>query len=306
MIALVTGGTGFVGQAVLRQLCAAGHQPRLLARRPDAPPVRALAERWGAEVRAGDVLEAATLAPALAGAEAVIHLVGIISEVGRQTFENLHPIATGNVLTAARQAGVERFVHMSALGTRPDAVTRYHRTKWAAEERLRGSGLAWTIFRPSLIYGPGDQFVNRFAKMARRSPVLPVFGSGRGRLQPVAVDIVARCFVAAVDQPRTVSRTFHLCGPERLTMVEILRTILDVLGLKRRVVRVPMGLGLALAAVLEVVCPNWLQRASPLTREQLRMLQEDNTGDPQAAVELSGRASPSFRDGIAAYLKPAA
>ena len=99
--------------------------------------------------------------------EAVVHLVGIISEVGQNTFENVHPRGTENIVAAARAADVTRFIHMSALGTRPNAASRYHQSKWAAEEIVRRSGLAWTIFRPSIIYGPGDGFVNLFARMSR-------------------------------------------------------------------------------------------------------------------------------------------
>src|SRR5207237_1119041 len=108
---------------------------------------------------------------------AVIHLVGIISKVGRNTFENVHTQGTQNIVTSAREAGIKRFVHMSALGSRANAVSRYHQSKWAAEEAVRRSGLDYTIFRPSIIYGPKDHFVNLFDKMARFSPVLPVMGS---------------------------------------------------------------------------------------------------------------------------------
>ena len=110
--------------------------------------------------------------------DAVIHLVGIISEVGRSTFEDIHISGTRNIVMTAQKAGIKRFVHMSALGARPNSVSRYHQSKWTAEEIVRGSGLDYTLFRPSIIYGPGDHFVNLFARMARFSPVLPVMGQG--------------------------------------------------------------------------------------------------------------------------------
>lgn len=305
MQVLVTGGTGFVGRAVLAALAEAGHRARILVRRPAAPRVRALAERFPVEVVAGDVLAPDTLRAAMPGCEAVVHLVGIISEVGRNTFENAHTVATRNVVAAARVGGVERLVHMSALGTRPNAVSRYHQTKWAAEEAVRASGLNWTIFRPSLIYGAEDHFTNLFATLARWSPVLPVMGPGTGRLQPVSVQAVALAFVRALTEPAAVGRTFDLCGPERLTFEEVLDTILEVTGRRRWKLHVPLGLARFQAFVLELVFPRLLRRAAPLNRDQLVMLQEDNVGDPAPANALLRLPVESFRDGLSRTLQRA-
>ena len=134
MKVLVTGATGFVGREIVRQLRAAGHTIRILARNPRSPAAQEAVSRWEVEVYPGDVLEAASLEVALAGVDAVIHLVGIISELGNSTFENVHVGGTRNLVAAAQQAGVRRFVHMSALGSRPKAASRYHQSKWAAEE----------------------------------------------------------------------------------------------------------------------------------------------------------------------------
>lgn len=303
MKVLVTGGTGFVGRAVLAALTEAGHGVRVLVRRPDSARVRELVGRFGVEPVTGDVLAPERLRAAVSGCEAVIHLVGIISEVGRNTFENAHTEATQNVVAAARAGGVGRLVHMSALGTRPDAVSRYHQTKWAAEEAVRGSELAWTIFRPSLIYGAEDQFTNRFARLARWSPVLPVPGSGRGRLQPVSVEAVALAFVRALGEPAAIGRTFDLCGPERLTFEEVLDAILAATGRRRWKVHVPLGLARGAARVLEGVFPRLLGQGAPLNRDQLVMLQEDNVGDPSPANELFRLPVETFREGLARYLK---
>ncbi len=303
MKVLVTGGTGFVGRAVLAALAEAGYGARVLVRRPGAARVRELVGRFGFEPVPGDVLAPETLRAAAGGCGAVIHLVGIISEVGRNTFENAHSVATRNVVAVARSAGVARLVHMSALGTRPDAVSRYHQTKWAAEEAVRGSGLAWTIFRPSLIYGAEDHFTNLFARLARWSHVLPVPGPGRGRLQPVSVEAVALAFVRALSEPAAVGRTLDLCGPERLTLNEVLDAILAVTGRRRWKVHVPLGLARGVARVLEGVFPRLLGRAAPLNRDQLVMLQEDNVGDPAPANELFRLPAETFREGLARYLK---
>jgi NADH dehydrogenase len=179
MKVFVTGATGFVGQEVVRQARQGGHSLRILARNACAPAVREVVSTSGAEVHAGDVLDARSLQSGAQGMDAVIHLVGIISEVGRSTFANIHTQGTQNVVTAALGSDAKRFIHMSALGTRSGAASRYHRTKWAAEEIVRRSGCDFTIFRPALIYGPKDNFVNLFARIARVSPVLPVMGSSR-------------------------------------------------------------------------------------------------------------------------------
>ena len=124
---------------------------------------------------------------------------------------------TVNVLEAAKKAGVKRYLHMSALGTRPNARSRYHQTKWAAEEAVRKSGLAWTIFRPSMIYGPHDISINVLAKLLRRSPFVPIFGKGTARIQPISIENVAKCFVAAIKNDETIGKTYDLAGPEAFT-----------------------------------------------------------------------------------------
>lgn len=296
MKVLVTGGSGFVGREIVRQLVAAGHSPRILARgvKPPAGPL---------ETVRGSVLEPGSLAAACAGCEAVIHLVGIISEVGEQTYERVHDEGSGHLLAAAKAAGVPRFVHMSALGTRPNAAARYHRSKWAAEERVRASGLAWTIFRPSLIYGPGDGFVNLFVRLSRWSPVLPVIGSGSGLVQPVPVADVARCFVGALNEPATIGQTFDLCGPDRLAFREVLAEILKALRRRRALVSLPLPLARLQARLLEGIFPTLLRRAPPLNRDQIVMLGEDNVGDPEPAARLLGFAPAPFRDSLRQLLK---
>jgi uncharacterized protein YbjT (DUF2867 family) len=302
MNVLVTGGTGFVGQVVVRHLHEAGHRVRLLARNPKGATAQHLAERFQAELHAGDLVGGEGVLPALAGMDAIIHLVGIISEVGSQTFESVHAGATQTVLDAARASGVRRLVHMSALGARPGAVSRYHQTKYAAEELVRGSDMIWTIFRPSLIYGPGDGFVNLFARLSRFSPVVPVIGSGRSRFQPVSVEVVARCFVGALSEPRAEGKTFDVCGVEALTLDEMVEIILRVTGRRRWRVRLPVAVARVQAACLERLYPMVLRRAPPLNRDQIIMLEEGNVGDGQPARDLFGLVDPPFAVGTAAYL----
>jgi uncharacterized protein YbjT (DUF2867 family) len=302
MKVLLTGATGFVGWEVAQELAAAGHHLRVLARNGGSRSVQELAKRYGAEIRVGDVTAPETLRAALERAEAVIHLVGIISEVGESTFENVHTRGTANLVVAAQRAGVRRFVHMSALGTRPGARARYHQSKWAAEEIVRHSGLDYTIFRPSLIFGAHDHFVNLFAGLIRLSPVVPVMGSGQTRFQPVAVEIVARAFVRALAEPKAVGQTFDLCGPERFSFNELLDQILGAMGRKRLKLHVPLGLARCQARTLELFFGRLFRKAPALNREQLLMLQEDNVGNPESANELFGLEAVSFAQGIRRYV----
>lgn len=306
MKVLVTGATGFVGREVVQQLHDAGHEVHFLTRRPTSASARAVEWGFDGQVHFGDVLDAQSVLEAAKGRDSVIHLVGIISEVGDQTFENVHTRGTRNVVSAAKQAGARRFVHMSALGTRPDAASRYHQSKWAAEEIVRGSGLDFTIFRPSIIFGPGDGFVNLFAKIIRRSPIVPLIGGGRTRFQPVPVEDVAAAFVKSLTEPRAVGQTFDLCGTETLTLNEIVDAILVVMKRRRLKVHIPFPIARAQAAFLEFAFRyplRELRKAPPLNRDQVLMLREDNVGDGKPAMELFGLKPVHFREGIARYLK---
>ncbi len=302
MKVLVTGATGFVGRAILARLSESGHGSIILARQPESVATHDVAERFRAQIRAGNIHEPRSLDGVMDGVDAVIHLVGIISEYRENTFGKVHTLGTANVVSAARKAGVRRFVHMSALGTRPEAIARYHQTKWAGEEIVRESDLDWTIFRPSIIYGPGDGFVNLFARMARFSPVLPLIGGGRTKMQPIPVNDVATAFVKALAEPQAVGQTFDLCGGEVLTLKEIVDAILAVTGRRRLKLPLPMWIARWLAADLETIYVPLLRRPPPLNRDQLLMLQEDNTGDSAPANELFGLKPIGFGAGIAGYL----
>ena len=299
---LVTGATGFVGGEIIQRLHRDGSAIRFLARNPSSSKARKAVAEFGAEAHPGDVTDPASLREAVKGVDAVVHLVGIITEVGHVTFENVHTQGTLNVVAAAKNAGLKRFVHMSALGTRPGAVSRYHQTKWDAEEAVRHSGLDYTIFRPSLIYGPGDHFTNLFASIIRFSPVVPLLGSPTAKFQPIEVECVAKAFAGSLNELRSFGQTCDLCGPETFTFAGMLDEMMRVMGRRRMKLQLPSWLARCQAAFLEFLFPTLLRRAPPLNRDQLIMLNEDNIGDGQPAIELFGVRPGPFRDGLASYL----
>ncbi len=302
MNVLVTGGTGFVGREVARQLRNMGHRVHLLVRNPQSAAAKDVAAQFNAKVHPGNIFDAESLWDACSGVEAVIHLVGIIGEAGDQTFENVHVRGTRNILYIAKDARVQRFLHMSALGTHSEAVSQYHQSKWTAEEQVRHCHLGWTIFRPSIIFGPGDGFVSLLAKIIRSSPIVPVIGNGRTKFQPIFVKSVATAFVKALSEPEAVGKTYDLCGEETLTLDDLVNQILEVLQKGRLKLHVPAGIARWPAALLELIFPYVLRKAPPLSRDQLVMLQEDNVGNPEAANQLFGLKPVSFKEEITRYL----
>lgn len=292
MKVFVTGGTGFVGREVLRQLLAAGHQPVCLVR---AGSEGKLPKGAGLSIRLGDVTDPASLEGALQGCQAVIHLVGIIREFPERgvTFDRLHRQATANLVAAAEAQEVVRFIHMSSNGAGEKASTGYYRSKWQAEEVLRKSGLSWTIFRPSVIFGAEDDFCNRLAELIRLLPVVPVIGDGRYRIAPVAVEDVAAGFVAALRLPASAGRIYPVCGSDCYTFDELLDQIGRALG-RSRVSKAhhPLFLVKPLVASLQFL------PAFPLTSDQLTMLLAGNVCDPQPWIEEFGIEPQPFTEAI--------
>ncbi|WP_102128587.1 complex I NDUFA9 subunit family protein [Deinococcus planocerae] len=270
MRVLVTGATGFVGRAVVSELVSRGHTVVAGSRRGTALP--------GTQGVTLDVTDPGAVLRVFgeANPDAVIHLVGIIQEAGAQTFERVHFEGTRNVLAATPRGA--RYVQMSALGAREDSGSRYSSTKGRAERLVRESGLAFTIFRPSLIFGPGDDFFGRVLReLVSTAPIVPQIGDGRFPFRPVSVEDVARAFAGALERPETVGQTYDLTGPEEFTFRQLLELELSALGKKKPIVPVPLAL-MDLAVPAMQVLPK-----PPITRDQYAMLKEGNTAPNEPA-----------------------
>ncbi|MBW2511549.1 MAG: NAD(P)H-binding protein [Deltaproteobacteria bacterium] len=292
MKVFVTGGTGFVGREILGQLLSAGHEVRALVR--DGSQDK-LSGHQNLETHIGDVTDAASLIGVLDGCDAVIHLVGIIREFpGRGiTFKKMHVTATENILEACDEQEVQSFLHMSSNGTRERGSTAYHRTKWQAEELVRASGLDWTIFRPSLIFGRGSEFVKMLTELIRRVPVVPVIGDGQYRMQPVSVEQVAVSFVKALAMPESIGKTYHQGGSESYTYDAILDLTGKAMG-RKHVTKVHQPLFMIKPMI------KMLQgfEQFPITEGQLKMLIEGNVCDPDEWAQAFGLVPISYADGI--------
>ena len=310
-----------MGRHVVGELCKRGHQVRVLARKP--AKAEKLQQATGCEIVYGDVLKPETLSAACKDVTAIIHLVGIIFEIGNATYDRIHVEGTQNMVDAARSAGIQRFLQMSAIGTRPLAPSRYHQTKWLAEDVVRDSDLDWTILRPSVIYGEQDQFVRTFSMLMdfpfslASLGALPLPYKGTSLMQPVTVGAVAQAFVNALARQNAVGQTYELCGPQ-ISMADMLAAIAEAKGLQ------PVLLDINLPAVpfflpyyffckrqqlVLFPVPGEIMRIAawliehlspiaPMNSDQMLMLQEDQNGNPAPASNDLGVDVPDFRTGI--------
>jgi NADH dehydrogenase len=299
MKVFIAGGTGFVGSHVVARLLERGCGVFCLVHNTETAnlptPVRIIH---------GDATKPAGLAEGLKGVDAVINLIGIIRSYSARgvTFRRLHVETTQNLLQAAKSAGVKRFIQMSANGARQDGSTEYQRTKFEAEELVKFSGLDWTIFRPSIIFGPPPagriEFCTQLSGILRSSPFVPVFGDGNYRLQPVHVDDVASCFISALYNTKSSGRIFHLGGDETLSYNSILDLICLGMGVPpRRKIFVPWSLARPFVAFMGMF-PFF-----PATAYQIDMLLEGNVIPEKEFKEFFGVKPREFSSETLSYLR---
>ncbi len=292
---LITGGTGFLGTHLAARLIQRGHRVRCGSRRK-SPRFKTkgalLPELWYV-----DVTDENSLAKAMEGVDTVIHLVGILTETRRERFHTLHVKGTENVINACRSYGTRRYIHISALGTGKDARSQYHKTKWLAEELVRGSGLEFTVFRPSVIFGEGDRFTTLLAKLMRVFPMVFVPGDGKNRMQPVYVKDLVEAISVSIERSDTMGKTLEVGGRDILSFNDIVDAIADVLGTKRLKIHIPRPVVKVGASIMEYALPS-----PPLTRDALLMLEEDNITSKNALEDIFAMEPTHFRDGLRQYL----
>ena len=291
----LTGSTGFVGKRILRDLLENKYQVRCLVR---SGSEQKIAHYKDVDIVHGDITDAPSLDGKLAGCDAVINLIGIIREFPGKgiTFEKLHYEGTARLVRAARSQKVMRFIQMSALGARPDGKTQYQQTKFRAEECVRTSGLDYTIFRPSIIFGPGDKFVNLFANMLKVQQFVPVVGNGRYQMQPVAVENVSMGFTKSIEQKDAVGKTFNVGGPEKIEFNQIIDTIGEAICAPPYKIHIPAFIMSTMSEMLD-----WLP-FFPITKDQITMLLEGNICDENPFFKHFDIKPIGFKEGISKYL----
>ena len=296
---VVAGGTGFLGRHISRSLLDAGHEVTVLGRNPEK--VSSIPLLQGANATRGDVIAAPSLTGKLEGADAVVQAVTFPNypmEVARKglTFDNYDRRGTENMLAEAQRAGVSRFVYISGASADPASEKTWYRAKGLAERAIRASGVDHAILRPSWAYGPEDKALNKFATIARFSPVVPKPGVGPQRIQPIFVGDIATC-VARVFERGAWNETYELGSREVMTMDEVIETMLDVMGRKKPIVPVPSGL------MKIATAPLGLLPAPPMTPGGVEFAIQDGLVDITKMVEVLGVEPLTLRQGLERYLR---
>lgn len=295
---LVTGGAGFLGHNIVRKLMAEGEPVKVLVRNRERAQHEGRLEGLAVDWAVGDVTVPSSLPQAMAGVDRVIHTVAIAVERGRATYETVNYQGTVNVVSAAKAAGISRFVNVSQLGAAPDLPYRFLASKGKAQAHVAASELSWTAFRPSVIWGPNDEFANTFARLVPLSPLIyPIVGTEESKFQPVWVGDIADAIVACLSDSNTVGVEYELGGPEVLTLEEIERRTLAALGARRVMVRFPLPLLQLIVGLMET-----LLRNPPVTRSLLELLQVSNVPQNNQLGRFVESPRPFTAENAAPYM----
>ena len=304
-VVTVFGGAGFLGRYVVRALVQKGARVRVVCRRPDeALRCKPMGDVGQVIPVAANIRDDDSVSAAIAGSDAVINLIGILYERGRQTFDAVHAEGAARIARAAAQEGVERLVQVSAIGADPEAQAHYARTKGLGERAVKEALKNATIIRPSIIFGPEDNFFNFFAGIARVVPALPLIGGGHTRFQPVYVCDAANAIVIALADGDAVGRTYEIGGPTTYSFRELLDIMLGIIERPRLLLPVPFWATAIEGAIVETGMKivarlaGSLVPAPPITQDQVRLLRKDNvvSGDLPGLSELG--ISPTALDAI--------
>lgn len=292
---LVTGGTGFVGGHLVDRLLLEKIQSRCLVRK-GSNIEKLKKEKPIIDLAFGDLTDEESLKNALEGLETVIHLIGIIVEKKGATFEIIHTQGTRNLVKACKMAGVRRFIYISALGAREKARSRYHITKWEAEQAVIKSGMEYVIFRPSIMIGKGGEFITMLSKIVQEAPVVPII-DGKSKVQPIYVENTIDCIIKSLKEPRIRNRIFEIAGPDQITYKELFLTLMDVLEIKKPTLEMPIWLMYPAAYIIER-----LIEKPPITIQQLIMLQEDNICDIKEIQKVFDLHLISLKEALQTFL----
>jgi len=294
---LVAGATGFVGRHLLEVLKEHSFRVRCLVRDKRRST---WIEDLGFEALPGDITDASSLRGALDGVTTVVHLVGIIEEKGTVTFEGVHVEGTGNLVEEAVQSGVKQIFYQSALGADPGSSHEYLRTKAEAERIVSSSGIPYAIFRPSLIVGRGDGFTLRIMQLLKAGPVVPVPGKGEARFQPLHISDWIKCFMKVMEKPFR-NRIYAFGGPEQLTYNEILGHIMSAVGIKKRIVHLPVGavkMALPFMGIANTIARMMGREIPPVNEDILALLGEDNICGTDSIREQFGFEPMPFTEAL--------
>jgi uncharacterized protein YbjT (DUF2867 family) len=292
--AAVLGSSGFIGTYLTLELLKAGYHVHLLSHKinPDFVSVRGRVTTVSGAIEDED-----SLIRCFTGCRTVFHLVGIIAETRDKTFQRTVADGTAKVVAAAKKCGVQKIIYLSALGTEEKAVSRYFRAKWEAEQHIIRSGLGFAIFRPSIVYGIEDKFINMLADMIRRGPAVPVIGDGLYEIQPVYVEELCAVAARAALKDETTGQIYEVVGPERLTYLALLDIIMRIVGKKRSIIHVPVFAARGAAWMMGKVI-----KPAPLTGDMINMLLAGSTGDGGKVEKAFGVKFTSLETQLQKYL----
>jgi uncharacterized protein YbjT (DUF2867 family) len=296
---VVTGASGYVGSHIVNRLANMGRPVRAMVRSRRSAEKGSRLEGLEIEWIEADVTRPETLEPALEGATGIVHTVAIAIEKGGRTYQAINYQGTINVVESAKKAGVRRLINISQLGANSALPYRFLASKGKAQEYVAASDLDWTAFRPSVIWGPEDEFANTFARLVPFSPIIyPIVGDENAKFQPIWVEDVVTCVVTALDEPDTIGNEYELGGPEVLTLEEIERRTLKAVGARRSMVRFPMPLLRGVVTLMEFVMPS-----PPVTRSLLELLAVSNVTSENAVRKFVSDPRPFTSENVASYMR---
>ncbi|MGV6800909.1 MAG: complex I NDUFA9 subunit family protein [bacterium] len=304
-LAVVFGGSGFVGRNVVRELAKRGWRIRVAVRRPHlAGFLRPLGTVGQIQLAQANIRYPGSIVEAMRGADAVINLASILAEHGPQKFDAIHHQGAVNIAHIAAQTGIKRFIHVSAIGADENSESAYARSKGKAEKAIKEILPSATIMRPSVIFGAEDKFFNRFAAMIRFPGIVPLIGGGRTKFQPVYVDDVADAICHSLDKPSASGKIFELAGPNIYSFAELIEFISHTIG--RTTIKLPLPFPVATLAGRLGDYINWLPFISaPITSDQVRLLKQDNIAGPATDATIGTIADLGITpDTIEAVMPP--